>query len=1326
MTVAVVTEKPSVARDIAAVLGARTRGDGCLRGNGYVVTWAIGHLVVLAEPRECNPRWKDWRLADLPMIPAEWRLAVAEPTRDQFANVKRVLNDDDIDEVVCATDAGREGELIFRYIYEAARCKKKVRRLWISSLTADAIAKGFRDLRDGHDYDALGRAARARSRADWLVGMNLSRAYSLVHDANFSVGRVQTPTLAMVVARELEIRGFVPEDYFEVLATLRPRGQGDTSAARPQHGRHLEGTYLGTWFRGETRRLPSDGEEASRIALRVRSGEARIESVEKKQHSIPPPLLYDLTELQRHANRLFGMSAQRTLDVAQSLYERKKLLSYPRTDSRKLSRSVAETLPAVVRTIEGGYRGRLAPGTGERRLGSRFVDDAGITDHHAIIPTEARAGADLQGDERRIYDLVCRRLLAAWHEDHVYASTKVVTRVISSDVDRFASSGTSVERPGWKVLDVGHDGDKGNLGVPMVPGGLREGDPQDVVDAKPIKKQTRPPARLTDATLLTAMETGGRAVLERAVLEKEVADAMREHGLGTPATRAAIIEVLLKREYVVRDAKSLVATEKGIALIALVHANVKTPAMTGEWEAKLARIERGTGDFDAFMQGIAEYVREVVASVGAGTAATKCRGARETPSSLAAPAAVTRQPSPRATSPAALESMLHEKFGFASYRPYQEEVCLAATLGRDVLLVMPTGAGKSLCYQLPGLARGGTTLVVSPLIALMEDQVAKLLRHGLSADRIHSGRDREASRAACRAYLDGRLDFLFIAPERLKIRGFPEMLARRPPTLVAIDEAHCISQWGHDFRPEYRMLGERLPLLRPAPVIALTATATPSVQEDIVAQLRLTSAVRFIHGFRRTNIAVEVVEKGPSDRTRTVSSLLSDPARRPAIVYAPTRRDAEALAGELSTSIRAVAYHAGMTSAERAEAQRSFLDGAVEVVVATVAFGMGIDKPNVRTVVHAALPATVEGYYQEIGRAGRDGHPSRAVLLHSFVDGKTHEFFHKRDYPPVDSLKAIFEKLGTKPIAKDALVGYAGLPPEDFEKALEKLWLHGGAIVDDGDSLRRGSARFAASYERQSAHRLAQIDAMRRYAAKSACRMLQLVAHFGDAKDAGTPCGLCDVCAPEACVALSHREPSAAERDVARRVLHAIRERDGITVGQLHRDVFPRGDVDRATIEHVLGGLVRAASVRLRDDSFVKDDGAVVHFQRAHLRGALPAALDEPRFAVTRGEVAGKNGTRKKPKGGPKRARPADADDASGGPSALASALRAWRLSEAKKARVPAFRIMGDRTLMAIAADAPSDEATLGRVRGVTARVARRHGTVLLAIVARHTRAGRP
>src|SRR5438874_6885309 len=430
----IVAEKPAVARDIARVVGAHATAPGCIRGNGYTVTWAIGHLVTLPEPAEISPDWKVWRTATLPMLPETWPLKVVENTKDQFQIVKRLLKE--CEEVICATDAGREGELIFRYIYEAAKCKKPVRRLWVSSLTDGAIRDGFARLRAGSEYDALAAAARGRSQADWLVGMNLSRAYGLAMDQPASVGRVQTPTLAMLVAREREIRAFVPEDYLEVVAKFRSGAD----------------VWEGTWFKDKVRRLPIDGAQADEIVARAHRGSARVASVKREEKRVAPPLLYDLTELQRHANRLFGFSAQRTLDAAQVLYERHKLISYPRTDSRHLSAEVAKTLPSVVEAIRGAYEGRVAP---LHPLSRRFVDDSQVTDHHAIIPTAVARGAKALGaDEERLYDMICRRLLSAWHDDHLYASTRVVTEIRDAGViDTYESLGNAVVRIGWKVLD---------------------------------------------------------------------------------------------------------------------------------------------------------------------------------------------------------------------------------------------------------------------------------------------------------------------------------------------------------------------------------------------------------------------------------------------------------------------------------------------------------------------------------------------------------------------------------------------------------------------------------------------------------------------------------------------------------------------------------------------------------------------------------------------------------------------------------------------------------------------------------------------------------
>ncbi len=1257
MTIAVVAEKPSVARDIAKVLGARQRGEGFLHGNGYVVTWAIGHLTRLAEPHEIHPDWKRWRRDLLPMLPEHWPLIISDSTREQFEVVRRVLNDKVIERIVCATDAGREGELIFRYLYEATACRKPFSRLWISSLTPDAIRQGFQQLRDGREFDPLAAAARGRSQADWLVGMNLSRAYTLAcstpNEDVLSVGRVQTPTLALVAERELAIRAFVAEDYREVVATFTPLEKEETKATDTDIQQAKDGIptlrYQGIWFRGErpepkAKRLPADGEEAAQIVARAWRGTARIEIHRAETRRAPPPLLYDLTELQRHANRLYGFSAQTTLDVAQKLYEQHKLISYPRTDSRHLSRSVAATLGAIVAAIQQPYLDRLASGTGQRPLSARFVDDAKVSDHHALIPTPITARTTLTADERKIYDLICRRLLMAWHDDHVWAVTTVITAITTPEpeadngasIDRYHSSGTAEEQAGWKILEIGADPPmekpaskrKSKATDPtaeedtrqILPPGLTVGQLQQVLDAHTITKQTRPPSRFTEATLLTAMETAGRTLED-----KELSAAMKDSGLGTPATRADTIETLIKRQYLARDGKTLIATERGIRLIQTVQPPIKSAAMTGEWEARLKRIQRGEADLAGFMEAIGHYVRE---AVGQAFTATPIAALPDDPlaanrTASVATAAPRREPTPIHR----LEELLRTVFRLPGFRPYQEQVCRTVTEGQDVLLVMPTGAGKSLCFQLPGIARAGTTLVVSPLIALMEDQVAKLSELGLRAERIHSGRDRATSRQVCVEYLHGQLDYLFIAPERLSVPGFPEMLAKRKPILIAVDEAHCISQWGHDFRPDYRMLGRHLPLLRPAPIIALTATATTQVQDDIVAQLNLADVKRYIHGFRRANLAVETVETRMADRHAAVQRILADPGRRPAIVYAPTRKETEALALVLAAHYPSAAYHAGMMPPERERVQNQFSAGELAVIVATIAFGMGIDKADIRTVIHTALPGSIEGYYQEIGRAGRDGQPARAILLYSYADLRTHEFFHRRSYPDSVFLAWIFQALSADLLPKAVLRDEIEMDPEVFDVAVEKLLVHGGAHRDREGNLCRGRDGWQQPYEQQSAHKLREPQQMLEFADKAnGCRMVRLVRHFGDRED-DQPCGICDVCAPHATTARRMRRINAAESRLALQILEILSGYEGQTVRQLHEQLAEHQQ-DRRSFERLLEGLAGIGLIEMRKDAFSRN-GKVIPFWRVYPSeagckagigavGAVRLAETTPRVAPTR------------------------------------------------------------------------------------------------------------
>jgi len=706
----------------------------------------------------------------------------------------------------------------------------------------------------------------------------------------------------------------------------------------------------------------------------------------------------------------------------------------------------------------------------------------------------------------------------------------------------------------------------------------------------------------------------------------------------------------------------------------------------------------------------------------------------------------------------ALPELLLSVFGFTRFRANQQEVCEAAVAGRDLLLVMPTGAGKSLCYQLPAIARGGTALVISPLIALMDDQAAKLSALGLRVARIHSGLDRAASRQACVDYLQGTLQFLFIAPERLRVPGFPEMLAKRKLALVAIDEAHCISQWGHDFRPDYRMLGQYLPALRgeadAAPVLAMTATATPNVQQDIVAQLGMVKPALFIHGFRRENLAIEVVELPVPDRAPVIARLLAQPERRPAIVYATSRKQAEKLAEMLSATpaqniarasldgrasprkssrIAAAAYHAGLDSEIRERVQSAFQSGELEVVVATIAFGMGIDKADIRTVIHAGLPATLEGYYQEIGRAGRDGAMSRTFLMHSYADQRTHDFFLSRDYPPADHLMQIYRALGEEPRAIDELRSASRLSEEEFDKALEKLEIHGGARTDFGGNVVAGGTGWKKTYAVQSQYRTDQLAKVLRFTERNECRMSALVLHFGDVADANRPCGVCDVCDPGGAVLRQFRRATVSELDLAQRIIEELRPVDYKAAGTLQKSLDLVGRISRDEYDSLLGAMFQAGFIEIEASEFEKD-GQVIKFNKVSLTaagkelraGALVELLIDdgiveefagssaalPRIKNSKSPVAAavqKRGRVRTP--GPVESVQLTAEG-----EALAARIREWRASEAKRLKVPAYVVLHDRTLTALAAARPRNPNELLAIVGMGRAKADRFGEDILRL----------
>ena len=587
----VLAEKPSVARDIAKHLNATRRGNGFLEGNGWIVTWAFGHMVELQEPEDYNPDWKPWRLSQLPIIPEAFLLRPRADgsATEQLETIKRLFLE--AEEIICATDAGREGELIFRYIQTWTGCETKpFRRLWISSLTNEAIEKGFAHLAPGTDFDRLYHAARCRSEADWIVGLNATRFFTVEYGKRnllLSLGRVQTPILAMIVGRDLEVERFVAEDFWEVHTRCR-----------------------GAVFKHTTGKFAAQT-DAEAVVTRITGQDLVITAVSRKNALAHPPLLYDLTSLQRDMNKRHGFTADQTLKLAQSLYE-KKHLTYPRTDSSYLSADIQPTIAPLLeklRAFKPAEIGKLD--LAALPFSKRIIDDKKVSDHHAIIPTHV-LGGELEGDEARLYEAVVTRLLAVFYPPCVRAITTVDA---TAAAEPFRARGVVLVDAGWEALYGGDASDD----EPAPAGKDKEAEPAQKLpdfqkgernphEPKLAQLKTSAPKRFNEASLLQLMETAGKNVTDETLKE-----ALKDKGVGTPATRASIIEVLITRKYVERRKKNLVSTDSGRALIALVKdERLKSPELTGEWEFRLKQIERGEYEPRVFMQEVEAYTREIL------------------------------------------------------------------------------------------------------------------------------------------------------------------------------------------------------------------------------------------------------------------------------------------------------------------------------------------------------------------------------------------------------------------------------------------------------------------------------------------------------------------------------------------------------------------------------------------------------------------------------------------------------------------------------------------------------------------------------------------
>jgi DNA topoisomerase III len=583
----VIAEKPSVGRDIAKVLRCSSRGDGHLFSETHIVSWAIGHLVTLCDPEDYDDSLKKWSKSSLPIIPKEIKLKPVVSTKKQLNILKKLMNSKDIESIICATDSGREGELIFRYIYSITKCKKPFKRLWISSMTDSAIREGLANIKEGSAYNDLYKSAKCRSEADWLVGINATRAYTIKYNTLLSIGRVQTPTLALLVNRQKEIDSFVVENYYEVKATFRE--------------------YTGIWF--DSKSLESkilDKNEANAIVDKIIGNTGEISNITTEQKKQPHGLLYDLTELQRDCNRKFGFSAKKTLTIAQDLYEKSKLITYPRTDSRYLSDDLVPKLKIVLKRLQEttyeSYANYILS-LPKLPITKRIVDSSKVSDHHAIIPTESKINmTHLSGDHLKVYDIVVRKFLSVFYPIYIYELTKITTNVLD---ELFITKGTMIIQLGFMEV-LKSEKPKKNEDEQVLPI-VSKGDTTEVSNCELLSKKTKPPKTYNEATLLSAMENPGKFIED-----EDIKEQLKDSGLGTAATRASIIERIIDVGYVIRKGKSLIPTEKGMKLISIVPSELGSPETTGRWERGLASIAKGSMSTDKFSESINKYVNYII------------------------------------------------------------------------------------------------------------------------------------------------------------------------------------------------------------------------------------------------------------------------------------------------------------------------------------------------------------------------------------------------------------------------------------------------------------------------------------------------------------------------------------------------------------------------------------------------------------------------------------------------------------------------------------------------------------------------------------------
>lgn len=1122
MATAIVAEKPSVARHLARVLGAEGPGPDGYEGGGFVVTWLVGHVAELMSPAEMEPAWRVWRLEDLPLLPPTipWRVSAAG--RARFEVAARVVHRPDVDQVICATDAGREGELIFRTFADLAGLDKPVLRLWVSSMTDAALAAGLNRLRPGHELEPLADAARLRAWVDWWVGMNASRALSLTYRETFFGGRVQTPTLAAVVQRDDAVRAHDPVRYAEVEVGLPI------------------GTAL--LFRGPdpsipaARRFSPEEMEPGSLENELLGAELTVRAaVDRREFEVEAPRLFDLDGLQRKASDALGWTALQTLQAAQRLYERHRLITYPRTDSTYLGTSDAELTPAVRAVVEA-RRGLCLSGL-PNNLAESYIDDAKVGEHPAIVPTPEPVSDALDPEEEALLSLIELRLLAALAGP---ARRRVETVCLESPRGRTFVSAQTVELvPGFFAFE------------PEPTSGTTEGwGPEVAVGARfavgtvTVRHGAVPgPAHLNDGTLI---------------------ELMAAQSLGTPATRADTIERLLSRGYLERRGRALWATASGRRLVEKAPSALTEVEMTAELEVQLAGLSAGEIPRDAVTERAHAVVRDLVSSVVAGAKRDSIRRPD-------APAAV------RTVSDFALppwDGVWPDELSALIAEGLDEEVTrsfVAAVAGGSDAVVMAESAWVQSRYALlAAQARSGPVVwVVAESPVFIDDEVMQLRQYGLRIDRIHGETDVEASEAVAAAFVEATLPVLVVSPDRFGPE-LVETVAAARPSVVILDDLHRRSLGSADCSPPYRRVEAALGRLRRLhPDFGLIGICPPtsSFGSGVFNDLSFRAPAVFTPPWG-ASLALELVSCPVSQRAEALRR--ADLRGGSVLVRCSSRFACEDLAAALGCP----AYHSGVSSRVRATLQNDFQAGRLPLLVASSALSSRLAFPTLETLVFAELPFGLERFLVQASGPGVLDQEVRVIVFHDPEEVMAQLEAREDEVAPAAALKMVLDAVGAKPQPSEGLRRASGLDRGLFERCLRNL-LDGGGLAAEGGGLVVGPDAEAALTRQHLRAVLGQADgeALSSWLSRPACRLVGLTSGPAEA-----PCGLCDVCDPDGARIRRFRPPSNEETSAMMDLL-AVLSRGPATEKQLFLAVQSQAVTHRARLRPLLEGLAAVGAL---------------------------------------------------------------------------------------------------------------------------------------------------